>query len=130
MNAIQIEGVKKSYGKDVVALKGVNLHVGEGELFFLLGSSGCGKTTLLRTIAGLEDPDEGKIFFGEREVTDVPTHKREAAMVFQSYALWPHMSVGENVAFGLQERGIQGDELVDRTLEALKGVRLEGYEGL
>jgi len=128
MDSIQIDGVKKSYGKDVVALKEVNLHVGEGELFFLLGSSGCGKTTLLRTIAGLEEPDEGKIFFGDRDVTDVPTHKREAAMVFQSYALWPHMSVGENVAFGLQERGVQGDELVDRTLEALKGVRLEGYE--
>lgn len=128
MDSIQINGVKKSYGKDTVALSDVNLHVGEGELFFLLGASGCGKTTLLRTIAGLEQPDSGEIFFGERDVTDVPTHKREAAMVFQSYALWPHMSVGDNVAFGLEERGIKGDELVDRTLEALKGVQLEGYE--
>lgn len=128
MDSIQINGVKKSYSKDAVALSEVNLHVGEGELFFLLGASGCGKTTLLRTIAGLESPDAGEIFFGERDVTQVPTHKREAAMVFQSYALWPHMSVGDNVAFGLEERGVQGDELVDRTIEALKGVQLEGYE--
>lgn len=128
MEAIQINGIKKSYGKNAVALSDVNLHVGKGELFFLLGASGCGKTTLLRTIAGLEQPDEGQIFFGERDVTDVPTHKREAAMVFQSYALWPHMSVGDNVAFGLEERGVKGNELVDRTLEALRGVQLEGYE--
>lgn len=128
MDAIQIDGVKKSYSKGTVVLDNVNLHVGEGELFFLLGSSGCGKTTLLRTIAGLEEPDEGTIYFGDRDVTQVPTHKREATMVFQSYALWPHMSVGDNVAFGLEERGIDGDELVDRTLEALKGVHLEGCE--
>ncbi|MGJ8671782.1 ABC transporter ATP-binding protein [Rubritalea sp.] len=128
MDAIQIDGVKKSYSKGAVVLDNVNLHVGEGELFFLLGSSGCGKTTLLRTIAGLEEPDDGTIYFGDRDVTQVPTHKREAAMVFQSYALWPHMSVGDNVAFGLEERGVDGDELVDRTVEALKGVHLEGFE--
>lgn len=128
MDAIRIDGISKVYGKDVVALKDVHLHVDEGDLFFLLGASGCGKSTLLRSIAGLETPDSGSLHFGERDVTHVPTHKREAAMVFQSYALWPHMSVGDNVAFGLEERGIDGDELVDRTLEALKGVQLEGYE--
>ena len=128
MDAIRIDSVSKTYDKGVQALKDVTLHVEAGELFFLLGASGCGKTTLLRTIAGLEEPDQGCIYFGERNVTNVPTHKREAAMVFQSYALWPHMSVGENVAFGLEERGIQGDELVDRTLEALEGVQLGGYE--
>jgi len=128
MDAIRIDRLNKSFGKDVVALNEVSLTVPEGDLFFLLGASGCGKTTLLRMIAGLEKPDSGRIFFGERNVTSVPTHKREAAMMFQSYALWPHMTVGENVAFGLEERGIDGDELVDRTLEALKGVQLEGYE--
>ncbi len=128
MDAIRIDGVNKTFSKDVLALDNVNLRVEEGDLFFLLGPSGCGKTTLLRTIAGLEKPDSGRVYFGERNVTNVPTHKREAAMMFQSYALWPHMTVGENVAFGLEERGIDGDELVDRTLEALVGVQLDGYE--
>ncbi len=128
MDAIRVDKLRKSYGKDVVALDDVNLRVAEGELFFLLGPSGCGKTTLLRSIAGLEKPDSGRIYFGERNITEVPTHKREAAMMFQSYALWPHMTVGENVAFGLEERGVDGDSLVDRTVEALKGVQLEGYE--
>lgn len=128
MDAIRIDSVRKVYDKKVMALDGVSLNIEAGELFFLLGPSGCGKTTLLRMIAGLEQPDSGSVYFGERNVTNVPTHKREAAMVFQSYALWPHMTVGENVAFGLEERGIVGDELVDRTLEALKGVQLDGYE--
>lgn len=128
MDAIRVDKLKKSYGKDVVALNDMSLRVGEGELFFLLGASGCGKTTLLRSIAGLEKPDSGRIYFGDKNITDVPTHKREAAMMFQSYALWPHMTVGENVAFGLEERGINGDELVDRTLGALEGVQLKGYE--
>jgi len=128
MDAIRINSVRKVYDKRVTALDGVSLRVEEGDLFFLLGASGCGKTTLLRMIAGLEQPDDGVIYFGDRDVTNVPTHKREAAMVFQNYALWPHMTVGENVAFGLDERGVVGDELVDRTLEALKGVQLEGYE--
>jgi len=128
MDAIRVDKLRKTFGKDMVALDDVSLRIGEGELFFLLGASGCGKTTILRSIAGLEKPDSGRIYFGERNITSVPTHKREAAMMFQSYALWPHMTVGENVAFGLEERGIDGDELVDRTLEALKGVQLEGYE--
>lgn len=125
--AIRAEHVTQRYGS-TLALDNVSISIKEGDLFFLLGASGCGKTTLLRSIAGLERPEKGKIFFGERDVSSVPTHKREAAMVFQNYALWPHMSIGENVAFGLEERGVVGDELVDRTLEALKGVHLEGYE--
>ncbi|WP_018969377.1 ABC transporter ATP-binding protein [Rubritalea marina] len=128
MSSITIQSLSKTYSNGTKALDTLDLKVEEGELFFLLGSSGCGKTTLLRAIAGLEDLDTGTILFGDKDVTKVPTHKREAAMVFQSYALWPHMSVGDNVAFGLEERGVRGDELVDRTLEALKGVQLDGYE--
>jgi len=127
MDAITIKNLKKSY-KNVTALNDVSLNIEAGDLFFLLGASGCGKTTLLRSIAGLDKPNSGRIFFGDKDVTDLATHKREAAMVFQNYALWPHMTVGENVAFGLEERNIKGDELVDRVLEALKGVHLEGYE--
>ena len=127
MDSISIRNLKKSYKKETI-LHGINMTVEAGELFFLLGSSGCGKSTLLRCIAGLEKLDAGFIKFGDTDVTDMPTHKREAAMVFQSYALWPHMTVGENVAFGLEERGIKGNELVKRVLEALEGVHLKGYE--
>lgn len=127
MNAITIKHLKKSYQKNTV-LHDINLEIEEGEIFFLLGESGCGKSTLLRAIAGLEKLDEGEIYFGEKNVTKLPTHKREAAMVFQSYALWPHMTVGENIAFGLEERGVRGNELVERILEALKNVRLERME--
>lgn len=127
MNAITIKNLKKSYKKNTV-LHNVNVNIEAGELFFLLGASGCGKSTLLRSIAGLEKLDSGSIHFGDKDVTNLPTHKREAAMVFQSYALWPHMTVGENIAFGLEERGIKGNELVDRVLEALEGVHLKGME--
>jgi len=127
MDAIRITSLTKAF-KNTKALDDVSLSIEEGDLFFLLGPSGCGKTTLLRSIAGLEKPNTGNIHFGERDVTNLPTHKREAAMVFQNYALWPHMTVGENVAFGLEERGVKGDELVDRVLDALKGVHLTGYE--
>ena len=98
-----------------------------GELFFLLGASGCGKTTLLRCIAGLETPTSGTIHFGERDVTDMPPHKREAAMVFQSYALWPHLTVAQNIAFGLEERKVPKPEIKRRVEEALEMVQLAGY---
>ncbi len=127
MDAITIKNLKKSYKKQTI-LHDVNVTIEAGELFFLLGASGCGKSTLLRCIAGLEKLDTGTIHFGDRDVTNLATHKREAAMVFQSYALWPHMTVGENVAFGLEERGIRGNELVKSVLEALEGVHLKGFE--
>lgn len=127
MQPIKIKSLKKSYRKNI-ALNDVNLTIEEGELFFLLGSSGCGKSTLLRCIAGLDKPDSGSISFGKTDVTYLSTHKREAAMVFQSFALWPHMTVGENVAFGLEERKVRGNELVKRVLEALEGVQLRGFE--
>lgn len=126
MDAIRAESLVKEFG-DVRALDEASISIAQGELFFLLGSSGCGKTTLLRCIAGLETPTSGRVIYGDRDVTKLPTHKREAAMVFQSYALWPHMSVGENVAFGLVERKVPQKEINERVEEALAMVHLDGY---
>ncbi|MEN8783426.1 MAG: ABC transporter ATP-binding protein [Akkermansiaceae bacterium] len=126
MEEIRAAGITKRFGK-VTALNNVSLEIAPGELFFLLGGSGCGKTTLLRCIAGLETPTKGKVFFGKRDVTQLPTHKREAAMVFQSYALWPHMTVGGNIAFGLEERKVDKKEIQRRVEEALAMVKLEGF---
>jgi len=127
MEGIQIESLVKTFGK-VRALDGPSLDIEQGELFFLLGSSGCGKTTLLRCIAGLEMPDSGSIRFGDRDVTHVAPHKREAAMVFQSYALWPHLTVGQNIAFGLEERRIPRAQIIKQVEEALEMVRLPGFQ--
>src|SRR5690349_667649 len=100
---ITIENLSKRFG-DFLALDRIGLIIGTGELFFLLGPSGCGKTTLLRHLAGFYQPDEGRILFDREDVTRVPPHKRNAGMVFQNYALWPHLTVEKNVAFGLEER--------------------------
>jgi iron(III) transport system ATP-binding protein len=127
MEKIRIENVRKVFGGSVVALDGLNLEIEAGELFFLLGASGCGKTTLLRCIAGLETPNDGKVFFGDTDVTSLAPHKREAAMVFQSYALWPHLTVGQNIAFGLEERKVPKAEVKKRVAEALEMVQLGGY---
>jgi iron(III) transport system ATP-binding protein len=126
MESIRAENVVKSFGQ-TKALNGVTLEILPGELFFLLGASGCGKSTLLRCIAGLETPNSGKIFFGERDVTALAPHKREAAMVFQSYALWPHLTVAKNISFGLEERKVPKEEIKRRVDEALAMVKLEGY---
>lgn len=126
MESIRAESVVKSFGS-TLALDGITLQIEPGELFFLLGASGCGKTTLLRCIAGLETPTGGSIFFGDRDVTKMPPHKREAAMVFQSYALWPHLTVGQNIAFGLEERRVPRPEIKRRVEEALEMVQLPGY---
>jgi len=128
MEAIRVENVVKEFGS-VRALDGIGATIGAGELFFLLGASGCGKTTLLRCIAGLETPTSGTVWFGERDVTRMPPHKREAAMVFQSYALWPHLTVAQNIAFGLEERKVPKAEIKRRVDEALEMVQLPGFGG-
>jgi iron(III) transport system ATP-binding protein len=126
MESIRAENVVKAFG-ETRALNGVTLEIRPGELFFLLGASGCGKSTLLRCIAGLETPTSGKIFFGDRNVTELAPHKREAAMVFQSYALWPHLTVAKNISFGLEERKVPKEEIKRRVDEALAMVKLEGF---
>ncbi len=126
MESIRAESIVKSFG-NIRALDGISLGIEPGELFFLLGASGCGKTTLLRCIAGLETPTSGAIYFGDKDVTKMPPHKREAAMVFQSYALWPHLTVGQNIAFGLEERRVPRPEINRRVEEALEMVQLPGF---
>jgi iron(III) transport system ATP-binding protein len=120
---ITIEKLTKRFGAQVV-LKSIDVRIEGGELFFLLGPSGCGKTTLLRAVAGLNEPDEGRILAGERDVTHMPPHLRDMGMVFQSYALWPHMTLRENVAFGLEMRGIRKSETAPRVMRALEMVKL------
>ncbi len=124
MKPLRIEHVTKRFG-DVAAVDDVSLAVEPGELFFLLGPSGCGKTTLLRLVAGFYEPDAGRILFGNRDVTDLPAHRRNCGMVFQNYALWPHMTVLENVAFGLSVRGVGRSERRERALGVLDVVRMK-----
>ncbi|MHC4869591.1 MAG: ABC transporter ATP-binding protein, partial [Planctomycetota bacterium] len=127
MTAIRIESLRKRFGR-TVAVDGVDLEIPSGDLFFLLGPSGCGKTTLLRMLAGFVSPSEGRILFDGRDVTGTPAERRECGMVFQSYALWPHLSVFENVAFGLKVRKVPKAEIQSRVARALEGVRMNGLE--
>ena len=125
MTSVRLEHVTKKFG-ETVALHDVDLSIAAGELFFLLGPSGCGKSTLLRAIAGLSDPSGGRIFFNDRDVTTSGTESRNAVMVFQSYALWPHMTVAENIRFGLQVRKLPRDEQQNRVRGVLELVRMTG----
>jgi spermidine/putrescine transport system ATP-binding protein len=125
--AIALEGVSKRFGKSE-AVRGVTLAIGEGEFFSLLGPSGCGKTTTLRMIAGFEVPDEGRILLQGRDVTDVLASRRPVNMVFQQYALFPHMSIYDNVAFGLKVKRVPRDQHRERVHEILRVVELEGLE--
>ncbi len=125
MVSLSIRGLVKRFG-DLVALDHLDLEIEAGELFFLLGPSGCGKTTLLRSIAGFHLPDAGSIRFGDDDVTRLPPHRRGTGMMFQSYALWPHLNVFRNVAFGLEERRVPKAEIRSRVEEALRLVRMEG----
>jgi iron(III) transport system ATP-binding protein len=127
MTAIRIEQLSKSYGP-VAVVQEVSLEIHDGELFFLLGPSGCGKTTLLRAIAGFVTPDRGEIYFDGRRMNDVPPRDRQTGMVFQNYALWPHMTVTQNIAFGLSVRKVPASERQRRVAEAVALVRLQGLE--
>jgi len=127
---IAIRGVRKQYGrgnKAVAVLESIDLTVAPGELFFLLGPSGCGKTTLLRIIAGLIAPTSGRILLNGSDVTDTPAEKRDTAMVFQNYALWPHMTVLDNVAFGPKMRGKSTAYQRQIAFEKLRLVEMEAY---
>jgi len=119
--------VRKNYGH-VVAVDGIDLTVDEGEFFTLLGPSGSGKTTLLRLIAGFERPDGGRIELGGRDVTSMPPHQRETNTVFQDYALFPHMTVGDNIGYGLRVKGVAAADRRERVDRALKMVRLSGLD--
>jgi iron(III) transport system ATP-binding protein len=123
---ISVRRLVKSFGR-VRALDDVSVEVGRGELFFLLGPSGCGKTTLLRTIAGFYEPDGGRVLFGDTDVTGLAPQRRNTGMVFQNYALWPHMTVEANVAFGLKVRHVPRTERQRRVSEALATVHMSEY---
>ena len=125
--AIRLEAVRKSFG-DVVAVDGVDLEVRDGEFFSLLGPSGSGKTTLLRMIAGFERPTSGRVWLAGRDVTDLPPYDRDVNTVFQDYALFPHMNLADNVAYGLMVKGVPREERGRRVADALRMVRLQGYE--
>ena len=124
---LAIEGVAKAFG-GVIAVDGVDLAIGQGEIFALLGPSGCGKTTLLRMLAGFETPDRGRIVLDGQDIAGVPPHRRPINMMFQSYALFPHMTVQGNIAFGLKQDRLPAEEIRRRTDEVVKLVRLEGLE--
>ncbi|WP_276740052.1 ABC transporter ATP-binding protein [Victivallis vadensis] len=124
MTSVTITGISKSYQAGVPVLKPIDLTIQAGELFFLLGPSGCGKSTLLRILAGLVEPDGGSIRFNGREITRLPAEKRRAAMVFQNYALWPHLTVFENVAFGLRAEGADNAKIRKEVADALELVQL------
>jgi spermidine/putrescine transport system ATP-binding protein len=123
-NIVELKGVSKSFG-DYQALHETNISIQNGEFITLLGPSGCGKTTLLRLISGFEKPDTGRIFINGRDVTELPPEQRHLNMVFQSYALFPHMSVFENVAFGLRCKKVPNPEIQRRVIDVLRMVKLD-----
>jgi iron(III) transport system ATP-binding protein len=124
--SVTLENIRKVYGQ-AVAVDGVTFEAPKGGLTFLLGPSGCGKTTILRMIAGFLEPNAGIIRFGDRDITSLSAEKRDCGMVFQSYALWPHMTVAQNVAFGLEVRKVPTAEIRKRVGEALELVHMATY---
>lgn len=127
MSLLELRNITAGYGKNII-LKDLNLKVEKGELVSLLGSSGCGKTTTLRLIGGFSEPMQGDILFNGKDYTHVPLHKRNFGFVFQSYALFPHMNIFENVAFGLRRRNLSEAEIQERVMKMLHTVDLDGFE--
>jgi spermidine/putrescine transport system ATP-binding protein len=126
MTGVRLENVSKAF-KETVAVDDISLTIEENEFFSLLGPSGCGKTTTLRMIGGFEAPTRGRVFLGDRDVTDLPPYKRDVNTVFQSYALFPHLDVSENVAYGLKRRKVAAAQIDERVEEMLELVDLPGY---
>lgn len=127
MAGIELAGISKVYGGSL-AVDDVNLRVREGEFFSLLGPSGCGKSTMLRMIAGFVMPTKGRVLIGGDDVTDLPPERRDIGIVFQNYAIFPHLNVAENIAFGLRIRKLPADEIRQRVAAVLKQVGLQGYD--
>jgi iron(III) transport system ATP-binding protein len=124
---VELTGITKRFGP-LKAVDDVSLAIGEGDFFTLLGPSGCGKTTLLRILAGFHTPDAGEIRFDGRVINDIPPHRRQTAMVFQNYALFPHLTVFDNIAYGLRARRVPRREIEARIGEVIRSVQLEGLE--
>jgi spermidine/putrescine ABC transporter ATP-binding subunit len=124
---IHLKDVVKRFGA-LEAVSHVSLEIRDGELFTLLGPSGCGKTTILRLIGGFHKPDEGEVYFGDKEVSAIPTYQRNIGMVFQNYALWPHMTIFDNVAYGLKIKKIPKKEIPEKVNRVLSTVNLTGLE--
>ena len=130
MTDVRLEGVSKHYEGSApsrAALEPLDLVIPSGEMAVLVGPSGCGKSTTLRIVAGLEEPTTGRVFLGEREVTEVPPARRDIAMVFQSYALYPHMSVFDNLAFALRMQKRPDAEIAERVRAAARALAIEEY---
>lgn len=125
--SVKIDNATKIYG-NFKACDQICLDIKEGEFFTLLGPSGCGKTTLLRMIAGFNHIDEGQIFFNDKKINDIPAAKRNIGMVFQNYAIFPHLTVEENVQYGLKARKVKGEELKQRALDAMKMMQIDGLK--
>jgi len=124
---IRFENVSKSYNDGTIVLKNINLELEKGKFYTLLGPSGCGKTTILRIIAGFTEPSTGDVYFHDKKINSVPANERQVNTVFQDYALFPHLNVFENVAFGLRIKKLSENEIKERVAEALKFVNLAGY---
>src|SRR5690625_4104085 len=127
MGSLVITDLCKQYG-DTQVVKQLNLTIEQGELVSLLGPSGCGKTTTLRMIAGLLHPTSGSINLANKEIVNIPTHKRDIGLVFQNYALFPHLSIFENVAYGLKRKKVSKQEIASKVKDALQSVQLTGFE--
>src|SRR2546425_4612759 len=127
MAKIVLDGVSKQFGEDVIAVNDVSLEIGDGEFMVLVGPSGCGKSTILRLLAGLEEVTAGEIHIEERNVTDLPPKDRDVAMVFQNYALYPHMTVEQNIGFGLKLRGTPRDRVRAKVRDAAKILGLDPF---
>ena len=126
MTSVTLKNITKNFGQ-IIAVDNVSLEIKSGELFFLLGASGCGKTTILRIIAGFYRPDHGSVRFGDRDITSLPPQKRNTGMVFQNYALWPHLKVFQNVEYGLNIRKVGREEKAARVNKALETVQMHAY---